>query len=108
MSDETTLLPCPFCGGEAEIRTQAFGGVVFFAWCDSCETRGDYYCTEAEAIAAWNTRHVETCELSVCGWDNDTIQCMACGAYWEHQQFDIPSYYPIEFCPSCGRKVVKA
>lgn len=50
------LLPCPFCGGEAEIR----GDSVLFVQCAKCGTRyGDrYYATKAEAIAAWNTRAV--------------------------------------------------
>lgn len=57
----TDLLTCPFCGGEAEIHPSndwdvTFTGSTYFAWCDKCETRGDYYNTEAEAIAAWNTR----------------------------------------------------
>lgn len=61
MTSATELLPCPFCGGEAEIHPSndwdaKFTGSTYFAWCDKCETRGDYYNTEADAIAAWNTR----------------------------------------------------
>ena len=57
----TELLQCPFCGGEAEIHPSDdwdvnLTGATYFAWCDKCETRGDYYNTEAEAIKAWNTR----------------------------------------------------
>lgn len=57
----SNLKPCPFCGGEAEIHPSndwdaKFTGSTYFAWCDKCETRGDYYNTEAEAIVAWNTR----------------------------------------------------
>ena len=107
MTDETTLLPCPFCGGEAHMSLSSDGYGVE-CWNRRCiDMQMEQIPTEAEAIAAWNTRHVETCELSVCGWDNDTIQCMACGAYWEHQQFDSPDYCPVNYCPSCGAKIVQ-
>lgn len=106
MSEPTKLLPCPFCGGEASKRLFYKG--KYRVHCNVCDAHsGDVCDTEAEAIAAWNTRHVETCELSVCGWDNDTIQCMECGAYWEHQQFDSPDYCPVNYCPSCGAKIVQ-
>ena len=52
------LKPCPFCGGEAEMLTaeSMHGGYLFGIMCDDCRSRGDVYDTEAEAIAAWNTR----------------------------------------------------
>ena len=55
MSD---LLFCPFCGGEAETLTAESmnGGYLFGIMCSDCRSRGDVYDTEAEAIAAWNTR----------------------------------------------------
>ena len=58
MTDETTLLPCPFCGGEAEMLTAESmnGGYLFGIMCNDCRSRGDVYDTEAEAIAAWNAR----------------------------------------------------
>lgn len=54
----TELLPCPFCGGEAEMLTAESmnGGYLFGIMCNDCRSRGDVYDTEAEAIAAWNTR----------------------------------------------------
>lgn len=58
------LLPCPFCGGEAELHptydidTNEVDG--WFVWCnnDTCECKPEtnQHFTEAEAIAAWNTR----------------------------------------------------
>ena len=52
------MLPCPFCGGEAETLTAESmnGGYLFGIMCNDCRSRGDVYDTEAEAIAAWNTR----------------------------------------------------
>ena len=49
------LLPCPFCGGEAEIDSR---GNSWQAWCRHCATiqMGEFYDTEANAIAAWNRR----------------------------------------------------
>lgn len=58
------LKPCPFCGGEAELHptydmdTNEVDG--WFVWCnnDTCECKpetGQFF-TEAEAIAAWNSR----------------------------------------------------
>ena len=54
------LKPCPFCGGEAEMLTAESmnGGYLFGIMCNDCRSRGDVYDTEAEAIAAWNTRAV--------------------------------------------------
>lgn len=49
------LLPCPFCGGEA---TMDSSGKKYQVWCKrcSCIHMGEFYNTEAEAIAAWNQR----------------------------------------------------
>ena len=52
MSDETTLLPC-ICGGKAETWD---GAGPWHVVCTKCGTVGSPCLTEAEAIAAWNTR----------------------------------------------------
>lgn len=55
----TTLLPCPFCGGEASTGQ---GKAYFFVNCIDCMASTDVLLAEsrewskAEAIAAWNRR----------------------------------------------------
>lgn len=50
------LLNCPFCGGEAELYTTVPTHDGF--WCCICRDCGasTSFGSEAEAIAAWNTR----------------------------------------------------
>lgn len=51
------LMPCPFCGGEAETHEVGFPYHYWDVWCNGeCF---DHFCekpTEAEAVAAWNAR----------------------------------------------------
>ena len=59
-----TLLPCPFCGGEAKIKSRYIGygsvGLGAHDWysveCKECRAKGYEYGMEPEAIAAWNRR----------------------------------------------------
>lgn len=100
MSDETTLLPCPFCGGEAECH-QWWSATIsgkYATVCTKCNCGTDYYATEAEAIAAWNQRHVETCENTQHDAD---FMCSKCG-----KCVDNGRIIGFNFCPNCGRKVV--
>lgn len=64
MSDETTLLSCPFCGSRyTQVRWIGFkdksNGAFesgFRGECTECFALTRAFSTEAEAIAAWNTR----------------------------------------------------
>jgi len=50
----TKLLPCPFCGGEAELT--GFEAPEFWVWCPNCKASTDAHTCKGGAIAAWNTR----------------------------------------------------
>ena len=114
---ENELRPCPFCGGEPEL----LGKRAFYVWCDKCETRGDYYNTEAEAIEAWNTRaemsykdtlilldelglSERTCEVEYIsgGYGIGGWYCLTCGGYMHD---DLQQ--DMAYCPNCGMKSVE-
>lgn len=107
MSD---LLHCPFCGGRQTYRKHD-GGV----WLTTtnhkrgCIMRDALsfvaFNTEAEAIAAWNTRAERTCELinagEDCGNGIPSLMCFSCG-YTAPDEVWCDAHY----CPNCGAKVV--
>ena len=104
VKDSQILRECPFCGGEAEMLTAESmnGGYLFGIMCNDCRSRGDVYDTEAEAIAAWNSRAERTCEFAPDGMMDDRLwfSCSNCGGYIT-TDYGMPSY-----CPHCGAKVV--
>ena len=53
MSDE--LLPCPFCGAEANVSECQGRDDRFYIWCDGCCCTVMYK-SKQDAINAWNTR----------------------------------------------------
>lgn len=104
------LLPCPFCGGEAEMLTAESmnGGYLFGIMCNDCRSRGDVYDTEAEAIAAWNTRAElgsGTCECiaeyAESPIDGKKIVLHRCSACYELMRPHM------RHCPNCGARVVE-
>lgn len=93
------LKPCPFCGGEAQILVQTmFDDVFFGAKCNNCGAEAAAKNTEAEAIAAWNTRAEQTCRIVE--YDEAPFPvCSECGAVQ-------PDDYTVYYCWNCGAKVV--
>ena len=126
MNGETTLLPCPFCGGKAECYQDEDGywqvncksgwlGLTQKCPGDSCI--GYSYDTEAEAVEAWNTRadlgsgtcEMETSweirdELGIADAPEDTwgYRCSVCGYSFRYDRGIKPN-----FCPNCGARVRK-
>ena len=63
MTDETTLLPCPFCpDGGNPIKTCS-GKEPYTLWyscrCSQCDASIGLYDTSEEADRAWNSRYTE-------------------------------------------------
>ena len=63
MTDETTLLPCPFCGGEARavvtIEPEYRSLDVLHVKCLECGAKGSESMDSCAAIEAWNRRCME-------------------------------------------------
>lgn len=104
----TDLLPCPFCGGtDIELSHYPTYDVahpdVYEILCPDCGGRGGEGWTEAEAIAAWNTRAERTCRETTI--DEFFSGCDSCGYMW-HFFYGIGKRERPNYCPNCGAKVV--
>jgi Lar family restriction alleviation protein len=53
----SALLPCPFCGGEAEYDN-ADDSAARWVWCKGCGAKVAAEFSDEAATAAWNRRHV--------------------------------------------------
>lgn len=127
----TELLPCPFCGGEAELVEGEYGMylVGYAIYCKGtcgaklgvtgrlCEAYEwtPYFDSEAEAIAAWNTRYHSEFEKTVIkAWKeikdytertckpvekDGVMRCPNCD--YPLGIMSVPAY-----CAGCGAKVV--
>jgi Lar family restriction alleviation protein len=82
--------PCPFCGEDFPFTiTRVLGEDMFNQMkCGECQTLGPSGDTEAEAIAAWNTRPIEDAlnqrikelqtKLAKVISKNETLSCYMC------------------------------
>lgn len=116
--DSHTLLPCPFCGGEAEITGKSIGayavGCSDYDGCIGFWNSCNYYATEAEAIEAWNTRTASGDDFSRAVHDGhlwrmvkDHIRCRYCGLNIESViALEGCNKHAIKHCPNCGRRVI--
>lgn len=59
---EIKLKPCPFCGGEGELKTSGFNNCYSLVECKQCEAESrafrisNEYCSDEKAAEAWNRR----------------------------------------------------
>lgn len=111
-----TLLPCPFCGGEARIKSRYIGygsvGLGARDWytveCNECRAKSDEYGAELEAIAAWNRRaepEINAAPVVRGEWiksDNykGWLVCSACrDCYVDNAWVNSKKW---RYCPNCG------
>ena len=106
-----TLLPCPFCGGEARVIVadevtdagcEEATVPLYAASCPYCGARGPMALSEDEAVEAWNRRAERTCRVVRSGEPSPTgvlreRRCSECGGMLTR----FGAYYH-----NCGARVV--
>lgn len=104
------LKPCPFCGGEAELRhihVEFKNAPTFDQWfvdheCEVMKKRGVIFSNEGaeKVIEAWNTRAERTCHDV--GHERGYKRFFVCSVCERKHGDGTPNY-----CPGCGAKVVE-
>lgn len=99
------IKPCPFCGGEANVKMWCDPDTPYLVMCESCKASVKDYATEAEAIEAWNHRvatdtNVGSKVAKVLNQEQISRykfgSCGTCGA---------PVVKPDKYCSECGAKL---
>lgn len=119
MATTDELLPCPFCGGRADVVEAGLNGRMttygLVEHADGCWLRlglpSKYQHVPLFEFDAWNRRAVEAtlgreeCHIDFVGYTQtkDTYQCRSCGESWTVPRGRLLGY---NFCPNCGRRCV--
>ena len=95
------LLPCPFCGSEAELWSESQMAIIS---CKKFCVHSKGYIRVDDAIDAWNTRAERTCRIEYPYYGDAPVinaqpRCSEC-----HEHFAVGEF--PNYCPSCGRKVL--
>lgn len=93
------LLPCPFCGGEAELTEEPF----WLVKCTNCGCGTDAKLSEFDAIDAWQarsgynkTQRIKPIKIiTTSKHDTTTYQCLNCGTQFIDEN--------LHFCSNCGQ-----
>lgn len=105
-----SLLPCPFCGGEAAVFT--YNNEEYDVKCRNpyCLAKSSRWDTEAEAVEAWNTRAKRTCKKlpqltdSVCIVRRGGMEAVF--GYWRCSECGVENFEGAKYCMGCGAQVV--
>jgi Lar family restriction alleviation protein len=109
LSNEIKLLPCPFCGGEAEKKMYLWGHRkesgkpiwCFYVFCTSCDSMGDnVFKTKQEAFAAWNHRIPDIVHCGECA-KMMTTECPYCS--FDHEGYCTGGPESDQYC-SFGKR----
>lgn len=97
---DETLLPCPFCGGEAELVRNSSGS--YFVRCADRQCAAKtrlFHENESGARASWNRRAERTCHVERVStpYHAGPPRCSACM---------MPLEPLANFCSYCGARVV--
>jgi len=91
------LKPCPFCGGGKNVicKTDYDGGDAYAVSCRYPDCHGaiftlgyGYFPTEAEAIAAWNTRAIDSAAIREAALREAAALAEALAVKWWHEYKD--------------------